>query len=75
MSQTPPPSRPPARFLDADHPFFRPAWRRWVTALVPLGWGAVELATGSPGWAVMFGAVGAYALWVLIIKGPASPPS
>ena len=73
MSDTPPPAKPPSRLLDADHPFFRQAWRRWATALVPLCWGVMELATGSPGWAVMFGAAGAYALWVLVIKGPSSP--
>lgn len=58
------------KFLDPNHPFFQPVWRRWATAFFPLAWGAFELYNGSPGWAVVFGAAGAYAFWVLIIKGP-----
>lgn len=58
------------KFLDPNHPFFRPVWRRWATALFPLTWGGVEIITGSPGWAVLFFAVGGYAFWMLIVKGP-----
>jgi len=61
-----------ARILDPNHPFFRPVWRRWLTAGVPLAWSIVEIATGSPGWAMLFGAAGAYAFWVLIVKGPSA---
>lgn len=60
----------PAKFLDPDHPFFRPVWRRWATALVPLIWSLVEIATGNTLWALLFGAVGVYAFWMLIVKGP-----
>lgn len=63
----PHPSLRAMKLLDPDHPMFRRAWVRWATALVPLAWAAVELATGNPGWALMFGAAGAYALWVLVI--------
>jgi len=56
------------KLIDPDHPFFKPVWRRWVTGLVPLAWAGVELYTGNPGWALAFGAAGAYALWVLILK-------
>ena len=35
------------KFLDADHPFFAPAWRRWVTALFPLVWALGELWFGN----------------------------
>lgn len=58
------------QFLDADHPFFKPVWRRWATALIPLGWAGFEGATGNFGWAILFGGAGAYAFWVLIIRGP-----
>jgi hypothetical protein len=60
------------KFLDPDHPFFKPAWRRWLTALFPLAWAIVEIATGNALWAVLFGAVGIYAFWVLIVKGPSA---
>jgi hypothetical protein len=57
-------------FLDANHPMFRKAWVRWATALIPLGWGGLELSWGNTGWAFLFGAAGAYAFWALIMKGP-----
>jgi hypothetical protein len=61
-------------FLDPNDPFFAQAWRRWATALAPMIWAGVEMfAFASPGWALVFGAVGAYAFWVLIAKGPDQP--
>lgn len=58
--------------IDANHPFFRPVWRRWITAVLPLAWAGVEVASGSTGWAIIFGAAGAYAFWALIVKGPSA---
>lgn len=55
------------KLIDPDHPFFRPLWRRWATALLPAAWAGVETANGSPGWALLFGAAGGYAFWVLIL--------
>lgn len=60
------------KFLDANHPFFAPVWRRWVTTLFPLVWGAVEFWNDSPGWGILFVAAGAYAGYELIFKGPSS---
>ena len=57
-------------FLDANHPMFRKPWVRWVTALVPLAWGGLELSWGNAGWAFLFCGAGAYAFWALILKGP-----
>jgi hypothetical protein len=54
------------KLIDPTHPFFRPAWRRWATALIPLAWGGFEAVTGQPMWALLFGAAGAYAFWILI---------
>jgi hypothetical protein len=62
------------KFLDPNHPFFAPVWRRWATAIVPLAWGALELAWGNPGWAILFLGAGAYAFWMLILKGPDASP-
>ncbi|MFV0298774.1 MAG: DUF3329 domain-containing protein [Hyphomicrobiaceae bacterium] len=53
--------------FDLRHPFFNPLWRRVLTVAVALGWALFELATGSPGWALMFGAVGAWAGYVLLL--------
>jgi hypothetical protein len=62
--------RPPIRILDADHPMFRRAWVRWATTLLPLAWAGFELWNGSPGWALLFGAAGVYAGYVLLVRGP-----
>lgn len=58
------------RILDPDHPFFRKPLTRWLTAAIPLVWAGVEFVAGSPGWGVLFGALGAYAAWALLIVGP-----
>lgn len=60
-------------FLDPDHPMFSRAWVRWATTLAPLAWAGFELFTGYVGWAILFGATGAYAGWKLIIQGPTQP--
>lgn len=53
--------------LDPNHPFFRKPLVKWATVLLPMLWGGVEFLMGNTGWAVLFGAAGAYALWVLVI--------
>ncbi len=61
----------PMKILDANDPFFAPVWRRWATAVAPLAWAMLELVVfEAQGWAIVFGALGAYAFWVLIVKGP-----
>ena len=59
-------------FLDPNHPMFRRPAVRWLTALLPLAWAGVEAYSGNPAWALIFAAAGAYALWVLVLKGPSS---
>lgn len=53
--------------FDLDHPWFRPLWRRVLVTAIALGWGLVELASGSPGFALLFLALGAYAGWRLFV--------
>lgn len=54
------------KFLDPNDPFFRHAWVRWVTVLVPIGWGLMEFIwLQSPFWGLMFLAAGAYAGYML----------
>jgi hypothetical protein len=56
-----------AKFLDTDHPFFRPLWVRVLIVAVCVLWAAFEFATGSPFWGVIFGALGAYAAWSFFV--------
>jgi len=51
------------KFLDTDHPFFRPLWIRILLVAVCAGWGILEFVTGSPFWGVLFLGLGAYAAW------------
>lgn len=71
------------KFIDPDHPFFRPAWRRVVTVAVILIWAAVEFLYGISlfGWLLL--ALGIYALRALFAPraagardgdAPAPPP-
>jgi hypothetical protein len=55
------------RLFELQHPFFRPLWRRVLVVAICLGWAVFELATGSPFWAIIFGALGATAVWQLFL--------
>ncbi len=56
------------KFFDLDHPFFRPLWLRVLVVAACLGWAAVELVTGSPGWAIAFGALGLYSAYRFFVS-------
>jgi hypothetical protein len=57
------------KFLDPEDPFFRSPLVRWLTVLVPLGWGLVEFVwLKSPFWGILFLAAAAYAAWMLFVK-------
>jgi hypothetical protein len=51
------------KFLDTDHPMFRPLWVRVLIVAICLGWAAFEFATASALWGSLFLALGAYAAW------------
>ncbi|MCU0908672.1 MAG: hypothetical protein MUF73_14825 [Rhodobacteraceae bacterium] len=56
--------------IDPRHPFYRPKWRRIVIVLLPLIWAGVEFVNGAVFWGMIFGAIGVYAAWVLILIWP-----
>lgn len=57
------------KFLDPNDPFFRHAWVRWATVLVPTAWGLVELVMfEQPFWGILFLAAAAYAGWMLFFQ-------
>ena len=56
-----------ARFLDVQHPFFKPLWRRLVTVAACLGWALLELSWGGPMWALLFGLIGLYCAYQFFV--------
>lgn len=56
--------------FDFSHPAFRPLWVRIGTVAVALGWAATEALDGDPGWAILFAALGAAAVWGLFVARP-----
>ena len=53
--------------FDFSHPVFRPLWVRVLVVAVALGWALTEAVGGNPGWALIFGAIGAVAVWGLLL--------
>lgn len=56
------------RMLDPQHPFFRPAWRRYLITAAPFAWAFVEYGNGNPLWAYLFAGIGGYLGWQLILS-------
>ena len=63
-----------AKFLDPDHPWFRPLWARVLIVALAAGWAVFEFVTGSPVWGLVFLALAAYAAWhfFIVFKKPGS---
>lgn len=65
--------------LNPNDPFYRPLWRRALIVGLGLGWGVFEAFSGSPGFAILFLAMGGYAALRLFItyapETPADPPA
>jgi hypothetical protein len=60
--------------FDLQVPFFIPLWRRIATVALALGWGAVELLSGSLGWAMLFGGAGLWAGYqFFVVWNPKDP--
>jgi hypothetical protein len=53
--------------FDLQLPFFEALWRRIATIVVALGWAAFELANGAAGWAMLFAAMGGWAIYQFFV--------
>jgi hypothetical protein len=49
--------------FDLQIAFFQPLWRRVVIVSLCFGWALVELITGAPFWAILFGATGVWSTY------------
>ncbi|MBQ2262498.1 MAG: hypothetical protein II336_14150 [Loktanella sp.] len=56
------------RLIDPSHPFFRPAWRRYLVVAAPLIWAGVEWSLGNILWGSIFAAISAYLAWHLVVN-------
>ncbi len=54
--------------IDFAHPWLRPLWRRVAVVALTAGWGLFELVSGSPGWALLFLALGGWLGWGLLLN-------
>jgi hypothetical protein len=59
------------KFLDTEHPMFRPLWVRVLIVALCLGWAAFEFVDGSPFWGMIFLGLGGYAAYAFFAaSGP-----
>ena len=54
--------------LGLRDPFFNALGRRIAVVVMCLGWAALELNWGTPGWAGLFAAIGVYAGYVFFLS-------
>ncbi|MBS3647418.1 DUF3329 domain-containing protein [Pseudaminobacter sp. 19-2017] len=60
---------------DADHPFFRPLWRRVAIVVVCAAWSILEFWAGAQLWGMLAGGMAVYGVWTFLLnyKPPADP--
>ncbi len=63
-----------AKFLDTDHPMFRPLWVRVLVVALAVGWAIFEFTTGSLAWGALFLALGGYAAYAFFMASRAKKP-
>ncbi len=63
-------------FIDVQHPFFKPLWRRVAVVALCLGWAVFEFSTGAVFWGVLFGGVGLFCAYEFFanFKPDGDPP-
>ncbi len=54
--------------IDPNHPFYGPLWRRVLIPAVCFLWAGFELYAGEMMWAIIVGALGAYATYKLFLE-------
>ena len=64
----------PLRLLDTSHPFFRPAWRRYVIVAAPFLWAGIEFNYDNTIWAYLFAAIGGFLAWHLVLTWKDTDP-
>jgi hypothetical protein len=62
------------KFLNPQHPWFIPLWRRVLVVGICALWALLEFATGSPSWGILFGALGVYCAHQFFIVFDPTPP-
>lgn len=63
------------QLIDPSHPMYKPLWVRILIVAVCFGWAAVETLGSQPFWAMLSGALGAYAAWMLLLNFKPQPPA
>lgn len=53
---------------DAEHPFFRPLWRRVAVVAFCFGWAGLEFYNDSQTWGLIALAAAAYGIWTFFIS-------
>lgn len=62
------------KFLDVQHPFFRPLWRRLALVVFCMGLFLFEIVLGNPFFGVLIGAVGLYCVHQFFIAFDPTDP-
>lgn len=55
------------KFLETDHPFFKPLWIRVLIVAFCVAWGVFEFIGNAPFWGVLFLGMGVIAFWGFFI--------
>jgi hypothetical protein len=58
---------------EAEHPWFRPLWRRVALVAFCAAWSVFEFVTQAPFWGVIAGAFAAYGAWIFLITYKPKP--
>jgi hypothetical protein len=52
---------------DRNHPWLQPVWRRVIVVGICFAIAAFDIYHGNFGWALIFGGVGAYGIYIFFI--------